>query len=93
MRQRKKTWAHYGIDAAAKEKLISDMRLHPTQVDEVIAKCNVPIGITENVREWILEGTSYYEMDRRKYVPISGVDFYGWVRKVVATYNEERGGE
>lgn len=89
MRQRKKTWAYYGIDAHMKENIIADMRKNPTQVYEVIKSCNVPHGITANVIEWILNGTSYYKQYQMQYIPICGDDFYGWVRKVVATYYKE----
>lgn len=89
MRLRKKTWGHYGIDADTKEKIIAEMRENPTQVDILIEKCKVPYGITANVREWILNGTSYYRQSRTAYIPITDADFYGWTRKVVAMYYAE----
>lgn len=83
---RKKTWEYYGINKKDRFEIIDSLKCHPDVLDDIIKQCQVPDGITNNVKEWVLNGTSYNKQYHRSFIPMGDADFYGWCRKVIAIY-------
>lgn len=91
MRTRDKTYADYGFQRN-EEKYIKYLARQPSYEQRLLlfdSAYSANQDIAEDIIFSIVSGTSYDEIMKIHYIPVTRVDFYGYSRKTLAIYRDK----
>ena len=91
MRTRDKTYADYGFQRN-EEKYIKYLARQPSYEQRLLlfdSAYSANQAIAEDIIFSIVSGTSYDEIMKILYIPVTRVDFYGYSRKTLAIYRDK----